>query len=81
MSDTQRLKALEEENSKLKWLLADAMLDNMALKNLLKKRGDARGSTLSRGASADGLRDERMGGVPRDRGRPDLDPVCAQTCR
>jgi putative transposase len=32
-----RLKALEEENRRLKQLLADAMLDNQALKGLLAK--------------------------------------------
>ena len=34
----KRLKALEEENAKLKKLLADAMLDNVALKDLLSKK-------------------------------------------
>jgi len=32
------LKALEDENAKLKKLLADAMLDNVALKDLLAKK-------------------------------------------
>jgi putative transposase len=32
------LKALEDENTKLKKLLADAMLDNVALKGLLAKK-------------------------------------------
>ena len=35
VSDAKRLKALEDENGKLKRLLADAMLDNTALKDLL----------------------------------------------
>ena len=38
VSDAKRLKALEEENAKLKRLLADAMLDNVALKDLLGKK-------------------------------------------
>ncbi len=38
VSDARRLKALEDENSKLKKLLADAMLDNVALKDLLSKK-------------------------------------------
>ncbi len=38
VSDARRLKALEEENAKLKKLLADAMLDNVALKDLLSKK-------------------------------------------
>ena len=37
-SDAKRLKALEEENAKLKRLLAEAMLDNTALKDLLSKK-------------------------------------------
>ena len=35
VSVAQRLKALEDENGKLKRLLADAMLDNVVLKDLL----------------------------------------------
>ena len=38
VSDIRRLKALEEENAKLKRLYADAMLDNAALKDLLAKK-------------------------------------------
>ena len=37
-SEAKRLKALETENSKLKRLLADTMLDNAALKDLLSKK-------------------------------------------
>ena len=37
VSDVKRLRALEEENAKLKRLYADAMLDNSALKDLLAK--------------------------------------------
>ena len=36
--DARRLKALEDENAKLKRLYADAMLDNSALKDLLTKK-------------------------------------------
>ena len=38
VSDAKRLRSLEEENSKLKRLLADTMLDNAALKDLLSKK-------------------------------------------
>jgi putative transposase len=38
VSEAKRLKALESENAKLKRLLADAMLDNAALKDLLSKK-------------------------------------------
>ena len=36
--EMRRLKQLEDENTKLKRLLADAMLDNAALKDLLGKK-------------------------------------------
>ena len=36
-SDAKRLKALEDENRRLKRLLADSLLDNAALKDLLGK--------------------------------------------
>ena len=36
--DARRLKDLEAENARLKKLLADAMLDNSALKDLLGKK-------------------------------------------
>ena len=38
VSEARRLKSLEDENAKLKRLLADAMLDNVALKDLLGKK-------------------------------------------
>ena len=38
VSDAKRLKALEVENGTLERLLADAMLDNNALKDLLSKK-------------------------------------------
>ncbi len=38
VSEAKRLKTLEDENTKLKRLLADAMLDNAALKDLLEKK-------------------------------------------
>ena len=37
VSDAKRLKQLEDENAKLKRLLADTMLDNVVLKDLLGK--------------------------------------------
>ncbi len=38
VSDAQRLKALEAENSKLKRLLADSLLDNTALKDVVGRK-------------------------------------------
>ncbi len=37
VSDAKRLKQLEDENAKLKRLVADVMLDNVVLKDLLGK--------------------------------------------
>ena len=38
VSEARRLRALDDENAKLKRMLADAMLDNVALKDLLGKK-------------------------------------------
>ena len=38
VSEAKRLRTLEDENTKLKRMLADAMLDNVALKDLLGKK-------------------------------------------
>jgi putative transposase len=38
VSEAKRLRSLEDENGRLKRLLADAMLDNAALKDLLTKK-------------------------------------------
>jgi len=38
VSDARRLKALEDENAKLKRLLAEAMLDNAMLKDIVAKK-------------------------------------------
>src|SRR5919112_5334506 len=61
VSEARRLKALEDENTKLKKLLADAMLDNVALKDLLAS--DARRPARGRRSSVPILRAERAAGV------------------
>ncbi len=38
VSEAKRLRSLEDENGRLERLLADAMLDNAALKDLLTKK-------------------------------------------
>jgi hypothetical protein len=43
VSDAKRLKQLEDENSKLKKLLAEQMLDAAALRELLSKKWGLRG--------------------------------------
>ena len=52
VSEAKWLRSLEEENGKLKRLLADAMLDNAGLKDLLSKNGGARRQARSGRASA-----------------------------
>ena len=63
VSDARRLKALEDENAKLKRLLADAMLDNVMLKDIAAKNGDARRQTRGRGSPLPQLRGEPAAGV------------------
>jgi putative transposase len=52
VSEAKRLRALEEENAKLKKLLAEQMLDAAALRELLSKKGRARRQARCGGASA-----------------------------
>src|SRR6516225_7476040 len=47
ISEARRLKQLEEENARLKKLLAEAMLDNAVLKTSTQESGDARRSESS----------------------------------
>jgi putative transposase len=56
--EAKRLRTLEDENTRLKRLLADAMLDNAVLKDLWERNGDARGRAASCRASRGCLRDE-----------------------
>jgi putative transposase len=63
VSDAKRLRALEEENGRLKRLLADTMLDNAGLKDLLSKNGSARRKAGGGRASPDDAGDERAAGV------------------
>ncbi len=50
VSDSRKLKALEDENAKLKKLLAETMLDNAILKDVASKSGDARCEAGRRGS-------------------------------
>lgn len=51
VSEARKLKVLEDENARLKRLLADAMLDNAMLKDVAAKNGDARRQAGGGGAS------------------------------
>ena len=68
VSEAKRLKGLEIENAKLKKLLADAMLDNAALKDLLTKNGDARRQARGGRSPAFCVRYERAAGRAEDDG-------------
>lgn len=48
VSEAKRLKTLEDENARLKKLLAEAMLDNAMLKDIASKSGDARRDEVGR---------------------------------
>jgi putative transposase len=52
VSEAKRLKQLEDENAKLKKLLAEQMLDAAALRELLSKKGRARRQARRRRASS-----------------------------
>src|SRR6188508_3006929 len=71
VSEARRLKALEEENTKLKRLYADAMLDNAGLKELLAKNGDARLQAGSGREPEDEPRGKRAAGVQHHRRGPE----------
>jgi putative transposase len=63
VSDARRLKALEEENGKLKKLLAEAMLDNAMLKDIASKNGDARRQARGHRSPVQDTPGERAAGV------------------
>ncbi|MHC2389327.1 putative transposase [Bradyrhizobium liaoningense] len=81
VSDAKRLKALEDENAKLKKLLAEAMLDNAMLKTLRQKNGDARREARGRRSSADQLRSERTAGVQSLGGRSRIGALSQRASR
>lgn len=68
VSEAKRLKALEDENGKLKRLLANAMLDNVALKGLHSKTILTLAAKREAAAHLGNLRDERAAGVPSHQG-------------
>lgn len=76
--------ALEEENRRLKKLLAEAVLDNAALKDLLGKTADACGAAAGGGAADRRARVQRAPRLQADRLRPQHRPLpvpAARRCR
>jgi putative transposase len=69
-SDAKRLRQVGAENSRLKWLLAEAHLDNAALKDLLARTGDARGSAADARAPVRGAPLRRATRVRAGRASP-----------
>lgn len=69
VSEAKRLKALEDENRRLKTMVADLSLDNQALRSLLGKNGSARGVPPSRGRAPGGLQDVHPARLPSGRPR------------
>jgi len=75
VSKAMRLKALEDENRKLKKHLAESMLDQAALKELLTKNGRARRQARGCRSSAQCPADERAPGLYSRFRRSQDDPL------
>ena len=75
VSDAKRLRSLEDQNRKLKKLLAESMLDQAALKELLTKNGRARRQARGCRLSAQCLADERAAGLHFHCCRSQDDPI------
>ena len=58
VSDARRLRQLEQENARLKKLLADSMLDNAMLKEISAENSSARCQAAGGGSSPGGFRGE-----------------------
>ena len=67
VSEAKRLRSLEDENAKLKRLLAEAMLDIAVLKDISAKNGDARREAECGRPCPGDVRAERAAGVSSDR--------------
>src|SRR5439155_21797215 len=69
VSDAKRLKQLEEENRRLKQMVADLSLDLQAAKMVIRKNGEAHGLSPGRGPRDEGVRSEPASRLPRARVR------------
>ena len=69
VSDAKRLKELEEENRKLKRMVADQALDIVALKDVVSRNGEAAGQESGGSACGRSPRAERTPRLPADRDR------------
>ena len=77
VSEARRLKGLEDENRRLKKLLAEAMLDVAALKEVLAKTADACGAQGGGAATGSRIGAVAAARLQADRDRPqDGSPTC-----
>jgi len=76
VSDARRLKVLEDENARLKKLLAEQMLDNAILRDVAAKNGDARCEAEGGGSCLRGAWGEPASGVPGFEHRPVDGALC-----
>jgi putative transposase len=67
VTEIRRLKQLEDENAKLKRVVADLTLDKAMLQDVLRKNGEARRPPRDRAPFAAGLRYRRATGLQSDR--------------
>ena len=74
VAELRRLKQLEEENRKLKQLVADLSLDKKMLQDVLSKRSEAWPSTSSGAGGPGGIRSQRASGLHSD-GIPTIEPA------
>ena len=64
IAELRRLRILEEENRKLKQLVADLSLDKKMLQDVLSKKLEARGAACSGTGGAGGVPGGRASGLP-----------------
>jgi putative transposase len=64
IAELRRLRTLEEENRKLKQLVADLSLGEKMLQDVLSKNSEARGQACSRAGSSGLLSGGRASGMP-----------------
>ena len=77
VSQARKLKVLEEENGRLKRLLADAMLDNAVLKEVAAKTGEAHRSAEGSRACSTAVRHQRASGMHHLRRGQDISALRA----
>ena len=76
-SQARKLKVLEDENARLKRLLADAMPDNAVLKEVAAKTGEAHRSAEGCLACSASVRHKRASGLHHLQRGSDVDALCA----